>query len=112
MCNSCVIEGVRQSVQSRRSFLAKSAAAGAAAVAAGMTGARQTLAQSSGKVVDLTHTFDGKFPTFDGKPGITAEKVRGLQDRWLHHLQAHHLRAQRHPHRCAAAFHGGRNLGC
>jgi kynurenine formamidase len=75
MCNACVIEGVRQSVQSRRSFLAKSVAAGAAALAASAVSARRSLAQSSGKVVDLTHSYDDKFPTFDGKPGITAEKV-------------------------------------
>jgi kynurenine formamidase len=75
MCNACVIEGVRQSVSSRRSFLAKSVAAGAAALAASAVSARETLAQSSGKVVDLTHAYDDKFPTFDGKPGITAEKV-------------------------------------
>jgi kynurenine formamidase len=75
MCNTCVIENVKQSVLSRRSLFAKSAAAGAAAVAASALSARQSLAQSSGKVTDLTHAYDDKFPTFDGKPGITAEKV-------------------------------------
>jgi kynurenine formamidase len=75
MCNACVIESVKQSMPSRRGFLARTAAAGAAALAAGMTSARQTLAQSSGKVVDLTHSYDETFPTFDGKPGITREKV-------------------------------------
>ncbi|MFN4140373.1 cyclase family protein [Aestuariivirga sp.] len=75
MCNACIIEGVRASVQSRRSFLAKSAAAGAAALAASVASARVSLAQNSGKVVDLTHAYDGTFPTFDGQPGITAEKV-------------------------------------
>ncbi|PZF78011.1 cyclase family protein [Aestuariivirga litoralis] len=75
MCNACVIENVRQQAQSRRSFLARSAAAGAAALAASVVSARETLAQSSGKVVDLTHTFDENFPTFDGKPGIEMEKV-------------------------------------
>jgi kynurenine formamidase len=79
MCNSCVIEGVRQSVQSRRSFLAKSAMAGVAAAAAGVTSAKPALAASSGKVVDLTHTFDGNFPTFDGKPGILTEKVEDFK---------------------------------
>ena len=54
MCNACIIEGVRKEAQSRRSFLTRSAAAGAAALAASVVSARQTLAQSSGKVVDLT----------------------------------------------------------
>ncbi|MCA0434796.1 MAG: cyclase family protein [Proteobacteria bacterium] len=75
MCNACIIEGVRQTVQSRRSFFAKSAAAGAAALAASMVSAKTTLAQSSGKTVDLTHTYDDKFPTFDGKPGILFDKM-------------------------------------
>lgn len=75
MCNTCIIENVKASVQSRRSFFAKSAAAGAAALAASVVSSRVTLAQSSGKVVDLTHTFDEKFPTFDGKPGIAMKKL-------------------------------------
>ncbi len=75
MCNACIIENVKASVQSRRSFFTKSAAAGAAALAASVASARVTLAQSSGKVVDLTHTFDEKFPTFDGKPGIAMKKL-------------------------------------
>jgi kynurenine formamidase len=75
MCNQCVIENVRASVLSRRSMFRKAAAAGAAAIAASAVSARQSLAQSSGKVVDLTHAYDENFPTFDGKPGITKEKV-------------------------------------
>jgi kynurenine formamidase len=75
MCNACIIENVKQSADSRRSFFAKAATAGAAALAASVGASRVTLAQSSGKVVDLTHAYDDKFPTFDGKPGITAEKV-------------------------------------
>ena len=75
MCNACIIENVKSSMHSRRSFFAKSAAAGAAALAASVTSAKISLAQSSGKVVDLTHTYDDKFPTFDGKPGISAEKI-------------------------------------
>ncbi len=75
MCNTCVIESVKQSMPSRRRFLTHSAAAGAAALAASMTSARESLAQGSGKVVDLTHVYDETFPTFDGKPGIAREKV-------------------------------------
>lgn len=75
MCNACIIENVRASVMSRRSLFAKSAAAGAAAIAASALSAKASLAQSAGKVTDLTHKYDDKFPTFDGKPGITQEKV-------------------------------------
>ncbi len=75
MCNACIIENVKASMMSRRSMFRVSAAAGLAAVTAGLTSARTSLAQTAGKVVDLTHVFDGKFPTFDGKPGIEMEKV-------------------------------------
>ncbi|MBM3519721.1 MAG: cyclase family protein, partial [Alphaproteobacteria bacterium] len=60
---------------SRRSILTRSAAAGVAAVAAGMVTARASLANGSGKAVDLTYGYDGNFPTYEGKPGITSEKV-------------------------------------
>jgi len=70
MCHVCVINNVKSSMLSRRDFFRKSAAAGLAATAAGAVSARPALAQASGKVVDLTHTLDGDFPTFDGKPGI------------------------------------------
>ncbi|MDQ2705329.1 MAG: cyclase family protein [Pseudomonadota bacterium] len=72
MCNHCVIEGVRQSMLSRRTFFKRAAAAGAAAVAAGAV-ARPVLAQGASRVVDLTHAYDSTFPTFDGQPGIEYE---------------------------------------
>jgi kynurenine formamidase len=75
MCNACVIESVKQSMLSRRSLFSGAAAAGLAAVAAGITTARPALAQASGKVVDLTHAYDGSFPTFDGNPGILYDMV-------------------------------------
>jgi kynurenine formamidase len=75
MCNQCIIENVKASMLSRRSLFKGVAAGGLAAVAAGVTSAKPALAQATGKVIDLTHAYDGSFPTFDGKPGITAEKV-------------------------------------
>ena len=75
MCNACLIENIKADVHSRRSFFAKAATAGAAAVAATVGASRASLAQSSGKAVDLTHVFDDKFPTFGGKPGISMEKI-------------------------------------
>ena len=71
MCNSCVIENVKQNMLSRR-LLFKGAVAGVTAMAAGSLAA-PVLAQSPRQVVDLTHTYDSTFPTFDGKPGIEME---------------------------------------
>lgn len=73
MCNACVIESVKSNMLSRRALFAGAAATTAAAMASGLTSARPALAQSAGKVVDLTHAWDGSFPTFDGKPGILYE---------------------------------------
>lgn len=70
MCHACVIDNVKKSMLSRRDLFRGSAAAGLAAVASGAMSARPALAQSTGKVVDLTHTYDSDFPTFDGNPGI------------------------------------------
>ncbi len=75
MCNTCVMENVKASMLSRRSLFRSSAAAGAAAIAASIASSRASLAQSSGKAIDLTYAYDENFPTFDGKPGITKEKV-------------------------------------
>jgi kynurenine formamidase len=71
MCNACVMEAVKERMLSRREMFRFSA--GVAAVAAGATAAQPLLAQSSGRVVDLTHAYDGAFPTFDGNPGILYE---------------------------------------
>lgn len=74
MCHVCVTESVKQRMMSRRGLFRGSAAVvGAAAL--GMTGARPALAEASGKVVDLTHTFTPEFPTFGGAPGISLEKT-------------------------------------
>lgn len=70
MCHACVIDNVKKSMLSRRDLFRGAAATGVASVAAGLVSARPALAQSSGKVVDLTHTYDDSFPTFDGNPGI------------------------------------------
>lgn len=79
MCNACLIESVKSNMLSRRALFG-AAAAGAASLGAGLITARPALAQSTalaqntGKVVDLTHTYDSEFPTFDGKPGILMEQ--------------------------------------
>lgn len=73
MCHACVMDGVKRSMLSRRHLFTGAAALGAASVASGLVSARPALAQASGRIVDLTHTFDESFPTFDGAPGIQKE---------------------------------------
>jgi kynurenine formamidase len=73
MCHACVMDSVKQGMLSRRSLFTGAAALGAASVASGLLSARPALAQAAGRVVDLTHTLDEAFPTFDGQPGIAKE---------------------------------------
>ncbi|MEY3306103.1 MAG: hypothetical protein RLZZ413_141 [Pseudomonadota bacterium] len=80
MCHVCVIENVKATMLSRRSLFRGAAAAGLVSVASGLTAARPALAQSTGRVVDLTHAYDGRFPTFDGKPGILYEPAVAFAD--------------------------------
>ncbi len=80
MCDACLIDSVKASMLSRRALFAGAAATTAAVVASGLTSARPALAQSSGKVVDLTHAYDGSFPTFDGVPGILYEPAVKFAD--------------------------------
>lgn len=77
MCHACVIESVKSNMLSRRALFG--AAAGSAALAMGAVSARPALAQSSGRVIDLTHAWDGDFPTFDGLPGITYEPDKFIE---------------------------------
>lgn len=78
MCHACVIDSVRKSMLSRRDLLRGTAALGLAAAGAGLISARPALAQAAGKAIDLTHGYDGSFPTFDGNPGILFEEAVNL----------------------------------
>ena len=73
MCDACLIESIKSSMLSRRALFTGAAATTAAVMASGLTTARPALAQAAGRVVDLTHAYDGSFPTFDGNPGILYE---------------------------------------
>ena len=75
MCNACLIENIKSSMLSRRQLFVGAAASGAAAIAASAISARPALAQSGGKIIDLTYVLDEKFPTFDGAPGIAYEEA-------------------------------------
>lgn len=80
MCDTCLIESVKQSMLSRRALFTGAAATTAAVMASGLTTARPALAQAAGRVVDLTHAYDGAFPTFDGNPGILYEPAVKFAD--------------------------------
>lgn len=88
MCNACLIEDVKTRMLSRRALFSGAAAMAAAGMAAGRSGAAPALpalAQAAGRVVDLTHAYDGDFPTYDGKPSILYE-VDKTFDRDGYHL--------------------------
>jgi kynurenine formamidase len=70
MCHACVIEKVKEGMLSRRALFGAGAALAATAA---FRPAPVRAAGHSGKVVDLTHAYDGDFPTFDGNPGILYE---------------------------------------
>jgi len=80
MCNTCIIEGVKETMLSRRKLFTGAAALGAASVAAGLVSSRPLMAQAAGRVVDMTHTYDGAFPTFDGNPGIVFDPAVKFAD--------------------------------
>ncbi len=74
MCHACVIEDVKQRMLSRRGLFG-AAAFGAAALAAPTLLPRAAMAQTGGKVIDMTYTYDETFPTWDGQPGIAYERM-------------------------------------
>ncbi len=70
MCDVCVMEAVKVRMLNRRDLFKGVAAA---SVAAGLTGTA-ALADGHNAVQDMTHAYDGDFPTFFGVPGITYEQ--------------------------------------
>lgn len=75
MCDICVMQAVKDKMLSRRDFFRASALTGAAVAAMGITAARPALADASGKIVDMTYTFDPSFPTYEGTPGMSMVKT-------------------------------------
>lgn len=80
MCDICVINSVKDRMLSRRAFFSTAAAAtaGAAALAAGTT--TPAMAAGHGGVVDMTHAYDGSFPTYFGEPGFSAEQAFNFKE--------------------------------
>lgn len=91
MCNACVIENVKKHMLSRRDLFR--ASAGGVALAAGAGLARPVLAAGHGRVIDLTHTYDGDFPTFTGEPGIAYDQTFNYDE---HGLQLYRLTIDEH----------------
>ncbi len=79
MCDCSIIESIKSRYRSRRALLTRSAMAGAGALAAGLAAGRQSAAQATGEVIDLTHAYDRHFPTFHGRPGFAAQKMADYQ---------------------------------
>ncbi len=71
MCHACVTESVKERMLSRRGFLAATAAAGAVAAIGAPAPAR---AQTTGGIVDMTHTLTTDFPTFFGEQQFFEEQ--------------------------------------
>lgn len=74
MCDICVMEAVKERMLSRRDFFRASAMAGAAAAVGTTVSAPAAMADGHGSVVDMTHAYDGDFPTYFGAPGYSAEQ--------------------------------------
>ena len=71
MCDICVMETVKERMLSRRDLF-KGAAAATVGLAATGTAA---LADGHGSVRDMSHAYDGEFPTFFNEPGISYEQI-------------------------------------
>ena len=79
MCQKCVMDTVKSRMLSRRH---STAAAPIVTVAAAveLASAPLALAQSAGRVVDLTHVIDRAFPTWTGSPGIKMDQLAKLEE--------------------------------
>ncbi|MEL7261561.1 MAG: cyclase family protein [Pseudomonadota bacterium] len=74
MCDVCVMNAVKDRMMSRRDLFRASAAVATTAAVGGVASAPPALAAGHGGVVDMTHIYDGAFPTYFGAPGITTEQ--------------------------------------
>lgn len=80
MCDLCVIQSVKDRMLSRRDLFKGGAALAAAGAIASTTAATPSLAAGASKVEDLTHTYDDKFPTYFGTPGVEIEQKFKFKD--------------------------------
>ncbi len=75
MCHPVIMEYVKGKALSRRDLFRKSAAVGAAIVAANAVSNRPVMAQTPSRVVDLTHTLTYDFPTYFGEQQLFDEQI-------------------------------------
>lgn len=75
MCDICVMNSVKEQMLSRRDFFRASVATAAAVTVGGVIAAPPAMAAGHSGVVDMTHTYDGSFPTYFGAPGFSAEQA-------------------------------------
>ncbi len=80
MCDICVMNAVKDRMLSRRSFFNGGAAVAAGAVLGQTVAAPPALAAGHGGVVDMTHIYDGDFPTYFGAPGFSAEQAFNFKE--------------------------------
>ena len=70
MCDVCIMNAVKDRMLSRRAFFQAGAAAAGVAALGAMTGT-PAMAAGHDSVVDMTHVYDGDFPTYFGEPGFS-----------------------------------------
>ena len=87
MCDICVMNAVKDRMLSRRNFFKASAATAAIATVGATTSGTPAMADGHGSVVDMTHVYDDKFPTYLGAPGISTEQPFNFQDHGFNLLQ-------------------------
>ncbi|MFC3614108.1 cyclase family protein [Lutimaribacter marinistellae] len=80
MCDICVMNAVKDRMLSRRSFFKGGAALAAGAVVGQTVAAPPALAAGHGGVVDMTHVYDGDFPTYFGQPGFSADQAFNFEE--------------------------------
>jgi kynurenine formamidase len=85
MCHVCIMDRVRDSMLSRRSFF--QFGAGAAAAAATVTLPQPVLAQPARQIHDLTHLLTEDFPTFFGEQWLFKTKVFDIDEHGLYGLE-------------------------
>lgn len=73
MCDVCVIKSVKDQMLSRRNLFKAVAVTAAGAAASAVPAV--AMAQAPSEVVDMSHVFDEKFPTYFGTPGISYKKL-------------------------------------
>lgn len=92
MCDACIMENVKQQMLSRR-HLFKTAAAGAAVVAAGRATSSPVMAQGAMKMEDMTHELHEEFPTYFGEQQFFKDQKFNYKD---HKFNLFELRVNEH----------------